>query len=127
VCWFPPLSRSCSSVKRLQDTRFFMFGRSTGALPLVGLMVAGAGSVRVNGWLQAARGGFCAKTGKSEGSDCTIGTKGSFVLDDGDYLSRRTASHACLLRCNGCAQCRYISVSPKLRECSWCAAIAPLM
>eukprot|EP00964_Phaeocystis_antarctica_P124031 scaffold87717_cov64-Phaeocystis_antarctica.AAC.9 len=98
------------------------------ALTFVSLMVAGAGSARVSGWMQAASDGYCAKTGKSEGggSDCTIGNHGSFVLSNEDYLSRRTAAHACLLRCTGCAQCHYISVSSKLRDCSWCAAIAPL-
>ena len=101
-----------------------MFGRNISYV--LGLMVAGVGSVRVSGWLQAASDGHCAKAGKSErGSDCTIGNQGSFVLGDEDYLSRRTAAHACLLRCTGCAQCRYISVSPKLKACSWCAAIAP--
>jgi len=106
--------------------------RSTFALPmfstvlvLARLTVAGAGSVRVSGWLQAAGDGRCARAGSEGGSDCTVGSQGVFELDDGDYLSRRTAAHACLLRCASCAQCRYISVSPKLRDCSWCAAIAP--
>ena len=96
-------------------------------LTFVGLMVAGAGSVRVSVWLQAASDGSCSKTSTSEGSNCTIGSHGSFVLGAGDYLSRRTAAHACLLRCTGCAQCRYISVSPRLRDCSWCAATRSLL
>ena len=104
-----------------------MFGRSS-SYAFSGLMVAGVGSVRVSGWLQAASDGHCAKAGKSErGSDCTIGNQGSFVLGDEDYLSRRTAAHACLLRCTDCAQCRYISVSSKLRDCSWCAAASLLL
>ena len=63
------------------------------ALTFVSLMVAGAGSARVSGWMQAASDGYCAKTGKSDGggSDCTIGNHGSFVLSNEDYLSLYSA------------------------------------
>ena len=90
------------------------------------LEILPANSVRVSEWLgsgtQGTHDGYCAKpAGAERTDDCVTGSQGSFNLSDGESSSRRAAAHACLLSCSSCAQCRYISVSSKLKDCSWCA------
>ena len=64
--------------------------------------------------------GYCAKTVDGE-SDCVAGTKGALGLHHSETLSLRVATHACLRKCDACARCRYITVSPRHADCSWYA------
>ena len=64
--------------------------------------------------------GYCATTVDGE-SDCTAGAKGALGLHHSETLSLRAATHACLRKCDACARCRYITVSPRHADCSWYA------
>ena len=64
--------------------------------------------------------GYCAKTVDGE-SDCAAGSKGALGLHHSETLSLRAATHACLRKCDACARCRYITVSPRHADCSWYA------
>ena len=93
VLFTPPFGLQQANNSHVFSTISSMVRKGPEALTFVGLMVAGAGSARVSGWMQAASDGYCAKTGKSDGggSDCTIGNHGSFVLSNEDYLSLYSA------------------------------------
>ena len=67
--------------------------------------------------------GYCAKTVDGE-SDCVAGSKGALGLHHSETLSLRAATHACLRKCDACARCRYITVSPRHADCSR-TAVAP--
>ena len=55
--------------------------------------------------------GFCAITDGA--GDCRVGRSGSWPI--GDFS-------ACVERCKTCDRCRYISHSPRLKDCSWYAS-----
>ena len=70
-------------------------------------------------WLETAGVGTCGTTPPASG-DCQRGTKGSFTGFAQQMGHRwRAATLACLQMCNGCARCRYVSISLKWRDCSW--------
>ena len=71
-------------------------------------------------WLASAERGFCGMT--SDGGDCVRGQSGSFELPTYRWQSWPSAVAACLNLCASCANCANISVSLKMRDCSWYAS-----
>ena len=62
--------------------------------------------------------GFCNETSTGQHGDCERGDKGSWRIGEGNL----TDVAACVRRCvDGCARCRYVSVSIPERDCSWYA------
>ncbi len=53
--------------------------------------------------------------------DCEADDAGAWPLSRAQAESWRNATHTCARRCEGCARCRYISVSLKFADCSWYA------
>lgn len=80
-------------------------------------------------WLERSAVGYCAETESqpspgvplSDYIDCRSKAKGSFALGPAQSANWTTASRACLALCRGCENCRYVSVSPSQRDCSWFA------
>tara|TARA_B110001452_G_scaffold131217_1_gene109023 strand:+ start:741 stop:2318 length:1578 start_codon:yes stop_codon:yes gene_type:complete len=63
--------------------------------------------------------GHCGITGSSEG-DCEIGLNGAFGLEAADVQGGwKGAAAACVARCQGCARCRFVTVSLQYKDCSW--------
>ena len=63
--------------------------------------------------------GHCGITGSSEG-DCEIGLNGAFGLKAADVQGGwKGAAAACVARCQGCARCRFVTVSLQYKDCSW--------
>lgn len=70
-------------------------------------------------FLDRAVHGHCGITGSSEG-DCEIGLNGAFGLNPADVQGGwKAAAAACVARCQGCARCRFVTVSLEFRDCSW--------
>ena len=63
--------------------------------------------------------GYCAVTSGGPG-DCAAGGKGSWPLRSvrGHWLLENALAD-CVARCEGCARCRYVSVSARHADCSW--------
>lgn len=66
-------------------------------------------------WMLGSRAGYCKTT--EIGGDCEHGDMGSFSLPAAKTWMIST--HLCLQFCAQCARCRYMSVSPAHRDCSW--------
>lgn len=72
-------------------------------------------------WLLRADSGYCGVTRPRSGSsECRgRGGSGSWKLGADEAASWPAAAAACLAKCDGCAGCRYISISTQWRDCSW--------
>ena len=68
---------------------------------------------------QNSSAGFCALTDAAQPSDCEAGDKGVLGLLPMDTQSIQSAARACLIRCAGCARCRFVSLSLRFGDCSW--------
>lgn len=53
------------------------------------------------------------------GGDCSVGRSGAWNLKSYETGSWQSARAACSRRCLDCTQCHFVSVSIRLRECSW--------
>ena len=63
--------------------------------------------------------GHCGITGRSAG-DCEIGLNGAFGLGAADVQGGwKAAAAACIASCQGCARCRFVTVSLQYKDCSW--------
>lgn len=71
-------------------------------------------------WLANSTAGSCGVT--SGQGDCESGSHGAFQLAPVEFRSWESAVHACLLRCEACSRCRYITISVKASDCSWYSA-----
>ena len=58
--------------------------------------------------------GFCGTT--SIGGDCLAGSSGAWEIVAHGW---REAASTCSLLCSECHRCRYFSVSPQWKDCSW--------
>ena len=68
-------------------------------------------------WLQTAQKGFCEETEIDVGITCAAGSKGAWALRGSATLTLVHAAAACLKLCDGCARCRFVSITKQ--ECSW--------
>ena len=73
----------------------------------------------VAAWLRNASRGSCGTTEDFVEGDCFNGDKGSHRLTDGQSASLEAAAAACLRLCALCERCRFVSVAPKYKDCSW--------
>lgn len=69
-------------------------------------------------WLQGGRSGHCGVTEERSG-DCAADDQGSTPLTAEAASSLRTAALECGGYCLACERCRFITVSPDARDCSW--------
>ena len=71
----------------------------------------------VHAWLSAATVGHCGET--SDRGDCETGNFGSFGFRTGRHLEWADAAQRCLQKCFKCSRCRYMTISPAYKDCSW--------
>lgn len=76
---------------------------------------------RARAWLADAKNGFCGHTSHEMGYNCSSGTRGSFGLSVASSKSLLQAVCTCLRKCELCERCKYITVNPQIRDCSWYA------
>ena len=82
------------------------------------------GTTQAKLWLSRAHPGTCNLTNYGDSGDCIAGDQGNFELPtslkqgQGQRLWEPFVS-ACLARCESCARCSFISVSPIFFDCSW--------
>lgn len=73
----------------------------------------------VQSWLHGANAGHCGHTVIGASYDCQTGTQGAFGLSRRAASSQMTAIATCLLMCQRCNRCNYITVNRAMRDCSW--------
>lgn len=85
--------------------------------------VAGAGSTESSVGFErlGLRWGYCETAEVADAEQCRVSTKGSFSLRADELTSWKVAKAACVKKCHGCANCRFVSVSKEFRDCSWFA------
>ncbi|KAL1520488.1 hypothetical protein AB1Y20_022068 [Prymnesium parvum] len=79
----------------------------------------------VRRWLDRADGGYCRPTVSTVIGDCDEGDAGqldAFVGVSRSTLNWTYVAARCLALCASCARCRYLSISPLMRDCSWFAS-----
>lgn len=72
----------------------------------------------IDDWLEAGSNGYCGET--TPGGDCQSGEKGSIPLNREEEV--RTWWHAtatCMGHCARCANCHFMTVSLRYKDCSW--------
>ena len=72
----------------------------------------------VHDWLLGSKHGFCAATDDGDPGDCAYGDRGWFGLPP-EARTWEAAISSCMERCTPCHRCQFISLSIKLRDCSW--------
>ena len=83
------------------------------------------GTTQAKLWLSRAHPGTCNFTNYGDGGDCIAGDQGNFALPTSLKQGQRGQRlwepfvSACLARCESCARCSFISVSPIFFDCSW--------
>ena len=78
---------------------------------------------KVAAWLERSSHGHCGTTDEMNATYvnylCDHGDSGSFGLDEAHAHDWKSSSALCLHFCSRCTRCRYITVSPFYRDCSW--------
>ena len=70
-----------------------------------------AGPVFPPAWLNAARHGYCERTGGKDDGTCSHDRKGSLSIASSAYADWQSAAKACLDACNACKPLR-LEVGP---------------
>lgn len=70
-------------------------------------------------WMSRARHGYCDRTSSSGNAGCSTRARGGWDLTDDEARTWLGAVRACLDKCGGCANCRFISVSQRWKDCGW--------
>ena len=92
---------------------------SQGPLAETGGRRVGGNAARVYDWIRGAKKGFCGHTVAGSLHSCHRDRRGSFGLSMHAARTLESAVRVCLDACRRCARCRYITVSPTERDCSW--------
>ena len=82
-------------------------------------MTASPSSILPPSWLNAARHGYCERTGGKGDGTCSHGQKGSLSIASSAFADWQSAAKACLDACDACKRCRHISLSLRFADCSW--------
>ena len=75
-------------------------------------------------FLERSRPGNCGKTREAvaeSSAACKRHELGAALLPGRVYMSWRSLAAACVDFCQRCERCRFISISPTYRDCSWYA------